>query len=211
MSNIKASNPFKAPQFFIFIGRSGCGKGTQAKLLEDYLKKVDPKRTILYVQTGQKLREFIQGDTLTQKLAKKAYEEDVLQPEFVALYQWIKIVVDGYSANEHLIFDGTPRRVHEAGVVSSLLGFYGLSNPWVIHIDISREEAARRLSLRKRMDDKKDDVEKRLNWYETEVVPTIEYFKRDPRYRYIALNGERPVEEVHKDIISLFDFKELPI
>ena len=56
---------------FIFIGRSGSGKGTQAALLIQALKKSDPNREPLYVQTGQELRQFIQGSSFTQKITKK--------------------------------------------------------------------------------------------------------------------------------------------
>ena len=45
-------------QSFIFMGRSGCGKGTQAKLLMEYLKKIDPARDIFYLETGAGVREF---------------------------------------------------------------------------------------------------------------------------------------------------------
>ena len=58
------------PQTFIFIGRSGCGKGTQAELVQEHLKQIDPKRKVLYIQTGAEFREFIKGNSETQKLSK---------------------------------------------------------------------------------------------------------------------------------------------
>ena len=47
------------PQTFVFIGRSGCGKGTQAKLLQDVLKEKNPDQEIFYIETGANFRKFL--------------------------------------------------------------------------------------------------------------------------------------------------------
>lgn len=186
---------------FILIGRSGCGKGTQGALISQYLKENDPKKDTLYVQSGKEIREFIKGSSVTQKLSNEAYVSDKLQPEFLSVYVWINILINNYTENKHVIFDGSPRRKHEAGVLDSIFDFYNLKNPYVVHIDVSEKWATDKLLERHRMDDNKDDISKRLAWYVTDVVPTIEFFKSNPRYKFISVNGERPVEEIHKDII----------
>lgn len=187
---------------FILIGRSGCGKGTQGGLITEYLKKVDPTRKTLYIMSGNEFREFIKGDSATQKLSKELYTADKLQPEFLSVYMWINVLVKNYTGSEHLIFDGAPRRRHEAGVLDSILDFYKFLDPIVIHLDVTEEVASKRLANRHRMDDKSEDIVKRLAWYNTDVVPTIEYFENNPRYRFLRINGDRPIEEVHQDIIS---------
>ena len=63
------------------MGRSGCGKGTQVKLLQEYIKKIDPDREILYIQTGSVIREFIKGENYTEKAAKVLYDTGELQLE----------------------------------------------------------------------------------------------------------------------------------
>ncbi len=189
-------------QSFIFIGISGSGKGTQADLLGKHLKSKDPSRGLLYVQTGAELRQFIQGPSLTQKIAKEIYLTGALQPEFVAIYQWVKALVERYTGNEHLIFDGMPRKVHEAGVFHSILDFYKLEKPWVINIKVSHDESLKRLMLRKRLDDTEEDIRVRLSWFEKEVVPTIEYFQNNPAYRFLSIEGERSIEEIHQDIVQ---------
>src|SRR5690348_15164141 len=133
------------PQSFIFIGRSGCGKGTQAKLIQDYLKSIDPKRETLYIQTGAEFREFIKGDSTTQKLSKAMYDKGEFQPEFLAIYMWTNLIVNKYSVDEHLVLDGMPRKYHEAGVLDSIWAFYKLQKPHVIYIEISKEESRKRL------------------------------------------------------------------
>ncbi|MFA6294815.1 MAG: nucleoside monophosphate kinase [Candidatus Paceibacterota bacterium] len=190
------------PQSFIFIGRSGCGKGTQVELLIKALKEKDPARDILHIETGKELREFINGPTFTQIKSKEIYDKGGLQPEFLPVYLWIKVLSEKYTGNEHLIFDGTPRRFHEAGVLNSIFDFYNLSKPWLVNIEISSEEALKRLLARKRIDDNEEDIKERLSWYETEVVPTLSYYDGNPKYNFLKIFGERSVEEIHKDIME---------
>ncbi len=187
---------------FIFIGRSGCGKGTQAKLLNEYLKKVDPKRDILYIQTGDEFRKFIVGNSDTQKMSKAISDVGGLQPEFLAIYMWANVLVNKFTKNEHIIMDGMPRKLHEAGVADSIFEFYGLMRPIVIYLDLSKEASIDRLMARKRADDTREDIAERLSWFETDVVPAIEYYKNNKKYDFVYLDGNRSVEEIHNDIIA---------
>ncbi len=190
------------PQTFIFIGRSGCGKGTQAELVKDYLKKKDPSRRTLYIQTGAELREFREGKSATQKLSKEIYDKGGLQPEFLAVFAWTSVLVKKYTGDEHLIMDGMPRKYHEAGVLDSVFSFYKINKPHVIYIDISKDEAMKRLLARKRFDDLSEEIEARLKWFEIEVIPTLDFFKNNPDYNYVIVNGEQSPEKVHEEILS---------
>ena len=190
------------PQAFIFIGRSGCGKGTQVELLKQALKKADPSRDILYIQTGQGFRDFIKGETFTQKKSREIYEAGGLQPEFLAVNMWERPLIDGYNGDEHIIFDGTPRKYHEAGVLDSVFSFYDMKTVWVINVDISPEESLKRLLLRKRFDDNTEEIKKRLAWYETDVAPAVEFFRTNPNYKFLKIDGERSVEAIHADIVK---------
>lgn len=189
-------------QSFIFIGRSGCGKGTQIELLIDVLKKKDPEHEVLYIYTGREFRNFIQGSSFTQKISKSIYEVGGLMPEFLTVHMWVKPLVENFNGSQHIIFDGTPRKFHEAGVLHSMFNFYKLDKPWVINIGISEEEAVKRLLLRKRSDDTEPDIKKRLGWYGADVAPTIEFYRDNPNYNFVYVDGERTKEEIHKDIVE---------
>lgn len=187
---------------FILIGRSGCGKGTQGALISEYLNKNDANRKTLYIQTGSEYREFIKGDSETQKLSKNIYDVGGLQPEFLSVYMWVNVLVKNYIKEENIIFDGTPRRFHEAGVLDSIFDFYNIKDIYAINIEISEEESVKRLMSRGRIDDTKDEIKKRLSWYETDVVPAINFYRDNSRYKFLNINGERSPEEIHKEIID---------
>jgi len=195
------------PKTFIFIGRSGCGKGTQADLLMKVIKEKDPKRDTYYMETGAKFRDFLKGSSFSSKLSKKVSERGDLQPEFLSIYMWANHLIEDLKGDEHLFMDGTPRKLHEAEVLHSAMEFYKREKPCVIFMNVSRKWSEDRLLARHRQDDGKDNVKKRLDWYDEEVVPTVEYYRNNQNYTFLDINGERTIEEIHSDIISKLDFQ----
>lgn len=191
------------PVTCIFMGRSGCGKGTQAKLLMDYLHtKSDHK--ITYVETGERFRAFIKEQGHSSELSREIAQTGGLQPEFLAVWNWATLFVETISGDEHLILDGMPRRIREAHVLDSAMGFYKRTMPLVIHIQTSKEWSKNRMMERKRADDTEDDIERRLSWFDIEVTPIFEFYERDRNYNYIVINGEQSVEDVHNELITHF-------
>lgn len=185
---------------YIFIGRSGCGKGTQAKLLIEKLKTDYDNKEIYYLETGQSFRNFLSVDTYSSLLSKKINEEGGLQPEFLAVWAWSHLLVENLKDGQSLIIDGTPRKKHEATVLDSAFKFYGYNLPTIININVSREWSREKLLARGRNDDNNDDIEARLNWFDTDVIPAIEFFKNNPEYKYVEINGEQTVEDVHREL-----------
>lgn len=190
------------PQTFILIGRSGSGKGTQSKLIQDFLGAHDPKRKILYIQTGAEFRKFITGNSITQQMSKGLYDKGIFQPEFLAIYMWTTVLVNEYTKDEHIVMDGMPRKYHEAGVLDSVWSFFKMPPPHVVYIDISREESKKRLLARGRFDDVEDEIEARLDWFDDEVFVTLDFFKNNPDYNYLSINGDQPPEKVFADIVK---------
>ncbi len=203
------------PQTFIFIGRSGSGKGTQATLLQAYLEKGtsggtsggadgadQAKLPVKYLQTGAEFRSFLQGTTYTQKTAKALSAKGALQPAFLAIYMWAKFFTEKLTGNEHLIIDGTPRKRDEAQVLHSVFGFYQRAKPIVLFMNISEDVAAKRLAARHRLDDNSAEIRGRLAWYKTDVEPAVEWYRTHPDYRFIEVNGEQTEAKIHEDIIA---------
>lgn len=187
---------------FIIIGRSGCGKGTQAKLLIDFLSEKNPTIPLKYLESGDKFRSFLKEQGYTQELSRAIMHEGRLQPSFLAVHIWSHILIESMEGNEHLILDGTPRTLPEAMVLDSAMEFYSRTKPTVLYLDVSREWSRARLSERKRADDVSSaEVEKRLGWFDTEVMPALTYLKNNPLYTFLTINGEQSIEDVHKEIL----------
>jgi adenylate kinase family enzyme len=195
------------PKTFIFIGRSGCGKGTQVDLLIKYLKERSPN-PVFYMESGEKFREFVSQSSHTADLAKKIMEAGGLQPAFLAIHIWSHLFIEQMLPDKHLIIDGTPRKLDEAKILDEALGFYGRNNVFVVYMNVGRKWATDRLTGRGRADDiKAEDIEKRLNWFDTDVMPAVEHLKASPRFRFLDINGEQTIEEVHNEIMAKIGFK----
>ena len=188
------------PQAFIFMGRSGCGKGTQADFIFKHLCEIEKSCKTLHVETGAFLREFVKGDTDTEKLTKKVIESGGLMPEAIVVGLWVNYLFKNFTGKENIVFDGCPRKLHEAMLLDSALKFYGIEKPFVIYINVGEKWAEDRLSVRARKDDSAEGVQRRMKWFETEVMPTIEYFRNSHNFRFIEVNGEKSIEDVHQDI-----------
>lgn len=188
---------------FIFIGRSGCGKGTQADLLMTHLCEFKDKSCkTLHIETGALLREFAKGNSYTQKLCNEKMKVGGLMPEAVMVALWENHLIEHFSGQENLIFDGCPRKVHEAQLLDSALKFYKIEKPTVLYINVSRDWSEKRLLGRARKDDTPEAIQKRLDWFETEVVPTLNFFKNNSYYNFLDINGEQSIEDVQKEILA---------
>jgi adenylate kinase len=200
-------------QFFILIGRSGCGKGTQAELLQKYLeeKGVDPtslkgstgQDKVVHITTGGGFSELLKQNGYISSLSREINSTGKLQPEFLAVWNWSNIFINTLKGDETIILDGAPRKSFEVEMIHSAINFMDYKKPMVIYVDVSENWAKERLIGRGRDDDKNEnEVNNRMNWFETDVLPAIDLYIHDPRYRYLHINGEQSIEEVHKEIIE---------
>ena len=107
----------------------------------------------------------------------------------------------------HLVFDGAPRARDEAEVLTTALEFYKRERPTIIHINVSRAWSEKHLLARGRSDDVNlAKIDKRLDWFDKDVMPAIGYFINTPYYRVLEINGEQSIEKVHSDIIAAYDY-----
>jgi adenylate kinase family enzyme len=189
-------------QTFIFIGRSGAGKGTQAALLVEHLKEMDSNTDVLRLETGKQYREFVEKNFYASTLSKKINLEGGIQPAFLSIWMWSDLLIKNLQENVHLLIDGSPRRLIEAEALHSAFEFFNRERPVVVYIDVSEKWARLRLMERHRSDDNKKDITNRMLWFEKEVMPTVEYYRNNPRYRFLDINGEQPIDAVWNEIES---------
>ncbi len=194
------------PQLFVFLGRSGCGKGTQVALLTEYLKKNDPQEGIFYVSTGDEFRKLISGEEYTSKKLKSVIDGGNFAPSYLAVMCWSIAMVKNYKEDMHMITDGSPRKIPEAIIFDTLYDFYGFEKPNFIYINVSKEWATdkllKRAEVQGRLDDSRNGIEKRMGEFEKDLKPVIEFYKPRKDINFVEINGEQAIEKVHQEIIK---------
>ncbi len=194
------------PKTFVLIGRSGCGKGTQSELLQKVLKEKDPDNSVFYLETGQEFRDFISGTGYSNQLAKTIQDKGGLQPSFFAVWIWSNILIKNITEKQHLLIDGTPRKLSEAIIFTEAMKFYS-RRPNIIYLNVSRKWSEGRLAERHRSDDELSVVKRRLDWFDSEVMPTVQYFENNLDVNFLDINGERSIEEIHQDIVNSLNWE----
>ncbi|MEI8224017.1 MAG: nucleoside monophosphate kinase [bacterium] len=193
---------------YIFYGKAGSGKGTQAKLLKEYLESKGDMA--LYIEQGANFRAFAQGEGFIESLTKTTLNSGKLMPAFMPIYLWTKMLVDNFTGKEHVLFDGVARIEQEAAVLDSGIEYLGFEKVFVFHVNIADTTAIERMKSRAalagtaaRADDLSiEAMQTRVDAYQKQVMPVIEYFKNHPRYTLIEIDGEVDVPQVFEQIKS---------
>lgn len=179
----------------VVLGRSGCGKGTQAHHILARLKKVG----VFHLETGRFLRDLIEQKNVTTEIARtRLMERGELFPWWFPIFLWMRALVEGGNADKHLVGDGTPRRLSEAKLIDEIMAWHGRPLPICVYVDVSRREARKRLIARGRADDTPAAIENRLDYFPRDVAPVLRYYAR--RGRMVRVNGELPPEKVFQEI-----------
>jgi len=187
-------------RFFIIMGRSGSGKGTQAKFLQELLEQ-NSFDDVRHITTGAGFRTFNAMDVYSSRLSKEVTNNGGLNPEFLAIWNWTSLFLQEIQENTTVILDGAPRKMIEVEALRGALSFYGYEKPIVIYLDTSEAWATERLIGREREDDaKKEGREQKMQWFLDNVLPCIAYFKNDTNYDFIHVLGEKTKEEVAEEV-----------
>lgn len=117
----------------ILLGGPGAGKGTQASRIVDSMD-------LVHLSTGDILREEVSEGTELGRQAKEYMDRGDLVPDELI----IDMVSNKLDQDSGYLFDGFPRTISQAEELEDVLEI-----DKVIYINISKEEAVRRLSARR--------------------------------------------------------------
>lgn len=191
------------PQIFIFIGRSGSGKGTQLELLRDYLSKNFKEVPIKSIVMGDIFRSFFKEENYFSNLARDVtMKEGKFQPNFITNSLFVHKAIYTIDGNSTLFFDGYPRNINQLEIIKELIQYIKRENPIIINIEVSRENVKERMLARGRGDDSESAIESRLNEYDKFILPMIETIKSDTFFKYLEIEGNGKIEDIHENIIS---------
>ena len=213
------------PLNFTLIGRSGSGKGTQAKLLMKHFGN------LFYISTGSLFRNLSKTGSDTAKRVGKILKAGGLPFDDLATTLWMHEIAHKVKEDQGFILDGAPRRANEAKNLDRFLEFLERKeSTFNLLFDISREEAFGRLSKRRickkcgrlipwvgeikelkvcdkcggelftRPDDAPEAIKGRLDFYDDRVIKAVEYY--EAQNRLVRINGEQSIEDVFADILK---------
>lgn len=206
----------------ILLGAPGAGKGTQAKAISEEFN-------IPHVSTGDILRYEIKSGTRLGKEVSKFVESGRLVPdEFII--EIIKNRINSGKLKKGFLMDGFPRNLNQAKLFSKMLDELGIKLDKVINIVVSEDEIINRLSSRrvcsgckgifslsnqgesgkcpkcgadllKRKDDDTEIIKHRLEVYESETRPLIDFYSG--KGLLANIDGSGKPEEVTERILKI--------
>jgi adenylate kinase len=177
----------------LLIGAPGAGKGTQAQRLAQ-------RFGIAHISSGDLLRQHVKDGTSLGQTIKSYIERGDLVPDGAVMDMLRKPVVAAAEAGGYVL-DGFPRTVEQAEAAFSVVRKLGAEVQAAVHLDVPREELVRRLLARGRgSDDTEAVIEHRLQVYQDNTVPLLEYYAG--REWMFAVDGAQPAEIVHSDIVA---------
>ena len=171
----------------LMMGIAGSGKGTQSKLLSE--------------NNGFEL--LTMGDVLRQN-ATDAQRQKMEAGILLGDDEIIEVVDKALSKlgdSSEVILDGYPRTLPQAEWLIKQIKNNRFKIKAAIHLTASKEAVRERLIDRARTDDVDGAIEKRFAEYEKSTSPIIDWL-RQQNVTVFDINGERPVEIVHQDILS---------
>ncbi len=199
----------------VLLGAPGAGKGTQAqKLVEDY--------GFAHISTGDLLRAAVKAGTKLGVKAKSYMDEGKLVPDKLVVDLVTERLADD-DTQKGFILDGFPRNTAQAVTLDSALSEMGRNLDAALLVDVKAGVIVKRLSSRRtcrdcgytapagvdkcpacggemyqRDDDKPETIQKRLDVYETQTSPLVEYYRGKGLLKVV--DGDRPVDDVYKDV-----------
>lgn len=155
----------------VFIGPPGAGKGTQCKLLTEFLG-------IPHLSTGEMLRSA-RAESALGRLVGSYINAGRLAPDYLVM-RIVKKRLQHDDCRDGCLFDGFPRTIIQAQLLDEHLAASGDSLGMVISLVVAQEELIgrmlRRAEIEHRLDDTAETIAARLRVFYTQTAPVLDYY-----------------------------------
>lgn len=205
----------------VFLGPPGAGKGTIAKLAKEYYG-------IPHISTGDLFRENIKQETELGLQVKSILASGGLVPDSVTIEMVRKRLADP-DCEKGFILDGFPRTIPQADALAEMTELDAVVDLQLSREEVVKRLSGRRLcpstgrsyhiiynppkvegkddetgeDLIQRPDDKEDAIVHRLEVYDEQTAPLIDYYKKKGLIRDVDASA-KPAEvfELFKKAVS---------
>jgi adenylate kinase len=212
----------------VLLGKQGAGKGTQADRLAEHFG-------ITHISTGDMFREKAAQGTAFGLEAKRYMDAGELVPDEIVMGVIEECLVPGGPLSNGFVLDGFPRTLPQARELDRVLA--GRPLDLAIDLEVPREIVLDRIAgrrvcddcqrvyhvnmppeqpwvcdtcggkVRQRDDDTEEAVERRLELYETETVPIIDYYR--DRALLAVVDGVGDGDDVFDRLVKVIDDRRL--
>jgi adenylate kinase len=209
----------------VLFGPPGCGKGTQASIIEKDMK-------IPHLSTGDMLRDAVKSKTETGLKAAAIMEAGKLVSDDIVI-SIIKERIENNDCYNGFILDGFPRTVSQAKELDDMLQHKNLKVDLVIEFRVNDKILLSRIEGRfscgscgqgyndqtnlpinddkcdkcgssnfiRRKDDNRETASKRIEAYNKETLPILPYYSN--KQVLFAVDGLANIDNVTNELMSL--------
>jgi len=182
------------PLHLVIFGRQGAGKGTQSlNIAETY--------GCVHVSTGDMLRAAIAAETEMGKAVKAILDSGALVDDDTMEGLVSERLAQDDIVASGVLLDGFPRTPAQAEALVTILGSRSIDA--AINLEVPIEEVTDRMLARGRDDDTPEAIAQRLDLYESQTRPLLEWF--DQHGLLVVVDGLGTEDEVFARVRAALD------
>jgi adenylate kinase len=179
----------------LMLGAPGSGKGTHGA-------RVAAHYGVPHVSTGALLREQIVAGSELGRTAQPLMARGDLVPDDLILSMVVDRLTNPVPAAGYVL-DGFPRTLPQATAAYEVARAAGLTLDAVVFLEIGHDELIRRLAHRGRTDDTTETIIHRIDVYEEQTLPLLDYY--DGRAILHHVDAVGTIDEVTARVLDALD------
>lgn len=207
----------------VVLGPPGAGKGTHSSRISD-------RYDLIHITTGDIIRDEISRETEIGRKAKKYVQSGKLVPDEVVI-EMVRKRLDREDCKDGFVLDGFPRTINQAEALDEITDIDVVINLGVPKDVLIKRLSSRRVcrdcgevynlvsmlpekpgvcdecggELYQREDDRPEVVEKRLEEYEKQTKPVLNYYRKKSKVKDVIIKKEEPVEKIVQMVFDALD------
>ncbi len=188
----------------ILLGDPGAGKATQSR-------RLSKKYAFFDFDMGRELALARRNDFQVDAILKHTVDKGILAPTKI-VRKIFKDRLESLPSTKGIVFDGTPKMLGEAKLVTRLFKKGLRPKPMVMYLSIPHSVIFQRVMARKgyfktkyskRSDDSVMALKNRAKYYKKNIKEVVKYFKK--MYTFVRIDASGTKLEVYSKIVKEID------